>query len=291
MTSLGENAAPPAPTASEQGVLRPHRAGDRYELRRYAPSPDLACLIERHWVSTWDLRGLPPYEIELLPHPAVNLVFGAGPASFAGPGSSIFRFPLQGKASVFGVKLRPGAGEPYLRAPLVTLVDREVPLGRVLGGDVDALDRAICATEDDEERVALVEAHLRAHPAVADATTDAQIELVGQIVRALLTGDRTARVESVAADFGLTTRTMQRLFRRFIGVAPKQVLLRYRIHEAADRIAAEAITDWARLAAEMGYADQPHFVRDFSATIGRTPTDYARQCAADRVAVLAEVGA
>ena len=275
-----------APTASERGLLRPSRAGERYELRRYPPAPDLADLIERHWVSAWDLRGRPPYEVELLPHPAVNLIFGAGPASFAGPGTSIFRFPLRDRGSIFGVKLRPGTGEPYVRAPMVTLVDRSIALEQVLGGDVARLDRAVCATENDEARVALVEAHLRAHRPDVDAAVADQIRLVGDIVRALLTGDRTARVESVAAEFGLTARTLQRLFRRYVGVAPKQVLLRYRLHEAADRISTGDVTDWAGFAADMGYADQSHFVRDFTATVERTPTEYARQCAADRLASL-----
>ena len=33
--------------------------------------------------------------------------------------------------------------------------------------------------------------------------------------------------------------------------------------------------DWAQLAADLGYADQAHLTRDFTATLGVPPTRYA----------------
>lgn len=59
-----------------------------------------------------------------------------------------------------------------------------------------------------------------------------------------------------------------------MGVPPKWVILRYRVQEAIERAAPEA--DWAALAADLGYSDQAHLVRDFTATIGVSPTAYAR---------------
>jgi AraC-like DNA-binding protein len=52
------------------------------------------------------------------------------------------------------------------------------------------------------------------------------------------------------------------------------VILRYRIHEAVDRASPQV--DWGRLAADLGYSDQAHLVRDFTATLGVSPTVYTR---------------
>jgi AraC-like DNA-binding protein len=86
------------------------------------------------------------------------------------------------------------------------------------------------------------------------------------------------RVEDVVERFGIAPRTLQRLFARYVGVSPKWVLRRYRLHEAAARLAAEQDRTWAEVAAELGYFDQSHFIRDFTAAIGLTPVAYAQAC-------------
>ena len=70
---------------------------------------------------------------------------------------------------------------------------------------------------------------------------------------------------------GVSVRTVQRLFSEYVGVGPKWVLQRYRLHEALAQLHAGADTDWARFALGLGYYDQAHFVRDFRALVGRTP--------------------
>jgi AraC-like DNA-binding protein len=54
------------------------------------------------------------------------------------------------------------------------------------------------------------------------------------------------------------------------------VIRRYRLHEAAARAAEGAGLDLVGLAAELGYSDQAHLTRDFTATIGVPPAKYAR---------------
>ena len=66
------------------------------------------------------------------------------------------------------------------------------------------------------------------------------------------------------------------MFANYVGVSPKWVMRRARLHEAALRAdAAGEGVDWAALAADLGYADQAHLTRDFTATLGVPPTRYA----------------
>ena len=73
----------------------------------------------------------------------------------------------------------------------------------------------------------------------------------------------------------MSERTLQRLFRRYVGVGPKWVLQRARLHDAVDRIDAGRVTDLASLALELGWFDQAHFTRDFTALVGQSPAAYA----------------
>ena len=83
------------------------------------------------------------------------------------------------------------------------------------------------------------------------------------------------RVDDLVFRSGLPLRTLQRRFVRAVIVTPKWVLLRYRLHEAAERLNSAPSTSLATLAADLGYADQAHFARDFRATIGVPPQAFA----------------
>lgn len=85
------------------------------------------------------------------------------------------------------------------------------------------------------------------------------------------------RVAQVAEQAGLTVRSLQRLFADYVGAEPKWVIQRCRLQDAAARVAAAGELDWAELATALGFADQAHLTRAFTATIGVPPATYARQ--------------
>ena len=99
--------------------------------------------------------------------------------------------------------------------------------------------------------------------------------MIAAIVATMLEDPAVVRVDELAARHAMSPRTLQRLFRRYVGVSPKWVLQRYRLHEAAERIAEGRDGDWAATALELGYFDQAHFIRDFKALIGTSPAQYA----------------
>jgi AraC-like DNA-binding protein len=82
------------------------------------------------------------------------------------------------------------------------------------------------------------------------------------------------RVADLAVRHHVSERTLQRLFAAYVGIGPKWVLQRYRLHDAVEQLQGQGGADWARLALELGYYDQAHFARDFRALVGRTPAQY-----------------
>jgi AraC-like DNA-binding protein len=267
---------PNAITDAPRGILRPQAAAGVFTLDRPPPSPDLAPFVEHYWIVRWDLAGRPPYLQETLPHPSIHLVFepNAG-SSIVGVMTARFSRPLEGTGQVVGVKFRPGGFFPFARRPISDLTDERHPISDYFRFDVGALERELLSLADSARQVERVEALLRADlPA-----RDPQAEQAGRVVD-LARDDRSiTRVEELAARAGMTARTLQRQFRRYVGVGPKWVIRRYRLHEAADRLAAGDAVDQAALAYELGYLDQAHFIRDFTGLIGRSPASYAVTCA------------
>lgn len=81
------------------------------------------------------------------------------------------------------------------------------------------------------------------------------------------------RVAHLAAAFGLTERTLQRLVVQRVGMTPKWLLQRRRLHDAVERLKAGTLS-LAEIANELGYADQAHFTQDFRTFTGMTPGLY-----------------
>ncbi len=254
-----------------------------FRLARRHPSPDLAGVIDRHWVVRWDLRGRESFDQQILPHPCVNLVWEpSGPAVYGiVEGRSVHH--LQARGEAVGVKFLPGAFARFSALPAVELTGRVVSFEEALGPGGAELARAGEAAASSQERVVLAEEFLRGR----GVEPDPRVETVVAVAEAMRSGPPDRRVADVAADHGLSVRTLQRLFREHVGVSPKWVLQRYRMHDAAERIAAGEAPDPAELALELGYFDQAHFGNDFRRYVGIPPAAYAAACAAAAESVAA----
>jgi AraC-like DNA-binding protein len=280
-----------------RGVLRTPGAG-RWTLRRWAPGERLAGYVSWYWSVSWELGGH-RHEQAVLPHPAANLAVEYGRTWLHGPVSRRYDRTLTGCGRVVAVRFRPGALRPLLGAPVAGVTDRirpgdqaarvssgapasgtlpggaaePDPVGAALPGlDGAALARAVAAEPDVARAAELLEDALRPLlPAAPDpaARQAARAVELAERDRALV------RVDQLAERLGTGRRTLHRLFTEHVGLGPAWVLRRYRLHEVAARALSGDPVDWARLAAELGYTDQAHLVRDFTATVGTPPARYA----------------
>ncbi|GAA4724082.1 helix-turn-helix domain-containing protein [Phytohabitans rumicis] len=260
-------------TTSEYGLLGVR--GVDFRIDRVPASAGLAALVERHWLVSWDLPEGRRAPVTLLPHPCVNLIVDRGQAMIGGVGRERFTYECAGSGRVFGVKFRPGGFLPFLGQPVSQLTGEVRPLAWLWGAaDAGRFAADLAACPDLDALVDVAERHLLAHwPA-----PDPEVARVGEVVRALLHDRSVTRVSDVSGRFGMSPRSLQRLFERYVGVSPKWVLQRYRLHEAAARLAEGTAGTWGEVAAELGYFDQSHFIRDFTRAVGMTPVAYADAC-------------
>jgi len=277
-----------------RGVLRPGLAASRFRLSRHAPSEALAPFVEYYWIPRWDLRGEPPYEQTILPHPNVHLVFEASGAGIFGVDRRLFTRSLSGAGLAFGVRFVAGGFRPFWQAPISQLTDRVIPAARLFGPRVEKTRQAImCAgasgaagaagasgasgaagvSEDDEEARMIGYAESLLCSILPER--DPLAEQVASLVSRITADPGLRRVDQLSAAAGITARSLQRLFADYVGVSPKWVMRRARLHEAAERADSGEPVDWAALAADLGYADQAHLTRDFTVTLGVSPARYA----------------
>jgi hypothetical protein len=204
----------------------------------------------------------------------VHLVVERGACHIQGIVTGQFTRVLEGRGRVFGVKFRPAGFHPFRGSAVSELTDRSIPIAEVFGPDGDTLAECVLALEDETRIVAVCDAFFRERRPPPDPNVTALNGIVARIV-----GDRAiTRVDHVVGA-GIGKRTLQRLFGEYVGVHPKWVIRRYRLHEAEARLATGQDVDLAALALDLGYYDQAHFARDFRALVGRPPAAYGRTAA------------
>ncbi len=257
-----------------RGILDPAAGLTRFRLDRHAPSERVARFVDRYWLASWNLTGREPYTQRVLAHPVVNLVFTGGTATVHGPTTEVTERRLEGGGWALGVMFRPAGFRPFLGGPVNTIVDTALPASEVFGalGGGGVLDGAVTSgTSGPLALMALVDRALaellpaERHP--AEDTRD--------VVERVAADPSVVNVSGLALREGMGVRLLQRRFADHVGLGPKAVIRRYRLYEAAERARQGAPPDWGSLAAELGFSDQSHLTREFTAVLGTPPARYA----------------
>src|SRR5713226_1028822 len=172
---------------------------------------------------------------------------------------------LSGRGRAFGIKFRPGAFHPLLGRPLWKITDRVVlSVREVFGAAGVELARRIRAQPDERECASLVEAFLRERAPKNDAT----VEQIRATIERMESNRDLVRVDQAVALTRFHNRRLERIFREYVGVSPKWVIQRYRMHEAAEQIAEGRAGGMGDLALRLGFS-----IRLTSSAISRRSSD------------------
>ena len=271
------------PTSSTAGILRPEELARHVSLTRW-PAGQLDPWVENFWGLRWALPPGTSYVSHVLPHPACTV--SVEHATHPRPGlpneavvvtgvvTRRFDTVVAGDGAVVGVKFRPGGLAALTGLPARAWTDREVPVVDVLPDDVATALHAVDPAGVLEHGPSEVE---RAFAPLADrAPDDPTYSRLLAVVADMLADRGLVSVAQVEARHGVPERTLQRWFSTYVGVGPKWVLARYRLHDAVTALDEGYAGSLAELAARHGWYDQSHFVRDFRSLTGVTPSDYAR---------------
>lgn len=181
-----------------------------------------------------------------------------------------FLIDTREQIAVMGVIFRPGGAAHFLREPMQRLADTHASLSALGLTGVGALRERLLNTLDATARIALLEGWLReryrpdaVHPAIAWA------------LRTLEASPCIARVDGLVAASGYSARRFGELFQQQVGAGAKAYARLLRFRATIDAMERGRRIEWSRIAADCGFHDQPHLVREFRAFAGMTPGECA----------------
>jgi AraC-like DNA-binding protein len=251
----------------------------------YRPSPQLAPYISTYYLTEVNGEGV----VEDWLHPEwANLRFtdaatyrsGFGlapledlpPTVFTGPTSQAGHFVIEGSARIWGVGILPAGWARLLDVPASDMVDRICPVApdgpcahfAPIGASV------LNGKRDPAGEAARIDAFLLELLALRpEREEEAKIRLA----HAALIDDDTATVSDLAAQLGMSSRSLERLSLRAFGFSPKLLLRRQRFLRSLAQFMLDPSLTWIKTL-DCQYVDQAHFVRDFKRFMGMSPSQY-----------------
>jgi AraC-like DNA-binding protein len=249
------------------------------DLRYEEWLPDAAGLkrvVTAYWRVAGDASKVPSSAVL----PEGDPVGLAGPAytgnqpdrAVVGPLSRAIRLEYRGPVNTFGVRFHPARGAAFLGQPATLLTDKLLPLAEVCS----RLDRTLAClaagnwspdTEIGRAALDRVLLHQLASSSVADTAVAAMVDRLSG-------SESVPTIAQIARELGLSTRQVQRRFLASVGVPPKQFVRVVRFARLWQTASMRPADTWAALAAEHGYADQAHMVREFRAFGVEPPTHF-----------------
>ncbi|MEO7085352.1 MAG: helix-turn-helix domain-containing protein [Gemmatimonadaceae bacterium] len=251
----------------------------------YPPPADLAPYVAAFW-SRFSPDELPSNHVHrVLPDGCVDIVLAfsdSGDAVPLAPAQAIGVGPMTkpmfmrggGPRLYLGVRFKPGCAFVALGIPASDLIDVQMMFDELSADPSRDLAAIIAATSDRARLVAMID--LVRHRL---CTPRAVPKSVRAAVRAIVGANGDLKIALLAADIGVTRQQLARQFATHVGVTPKMLARVMRAQAAlaradAARAAHPHALDWAAIAYELGYYDQPHFIDDFKALTGSTPSEW-----------------
>ena len=250
------------------------------EYRELLPDASLRHVVRCYWFLTGDDVSGEPGEPALpdgSPELIINLAdpfqtFGADAAPMVQPLTMLvgqitgpFVVGPTGRVRLVAVRFEPH-GAAVLCPSMMAITNGWRDLGDCAALDVAALRRALAEAPTDSACAPILDALLQ-HVVTGASTPDRR---VARAVLAIRAAHGVVVQDAIARDAGTTPRTLQRLFATQVGISPK-LLARITRFQRVFRSWQQEPNTLARVAAECGYFDQSHLVRDFRDFAGAAP--------------------
>ena len=175
-------------------------------------------------------------------------------------------------SSMMGVHFRPGGAAPFFHFPISELTSWVIELDLIWKRDLNSLRDRLLEECDISRKLDLLEAALLArgrHRLEMDRSVDAVLDAVSR--------EPLLPLREIEDRIGLSKKQILARFDSRVGCTPKLTSRILRFQNMVRSIHQTQTHDWAELAQEFGYYDQPHLIHEFQEFAGMTPADYARR--------------
>jgi AraC-like DNA-binding protein len=174
------------------------------------------------------------------------------------------------------VAFRKGKAYPFYPFPIHEIADAVVGAELIFGNRILDLRERLFAARSFNQMFLLVEKFLY-QQAGDSICLDASANCIAYAVAEILRGPNVVSLQRLSDQIGYSQKHFIDLFRKMVGVSPKQYMRIMRFQNVIQKIENQRHLHWSEIAFESGYYDQAHFINDFKAFSSFTPGEYLKK--------------
>ena len=261
--------------------------GGRLETFGWMPHPELAMHVRRYngysetTRQTVRRRELPSGEVPMiislgpqyqLIDPLTGCPAGTLRSFVAGLDDTYSLVDSGMSGMAIQVDFTPIGARQVLRLPMHLVSQRTVDLSDLFGSEADRLVEELCEAPDWHSRFVRLDNFFL-------SKTRRPARALGEVDwawRQLVLSHGVVPIQAITERLGWTRKRLVRAFRDEVGIPPKILARILRFQRALNEIGSRKVVNISLLAADCGYSDQSHLIRDFKTFSGWTPVELAR---------------
>lgn len=180
-----------------------------------------------------------------------------------------------GRIGLLSAVLHPNAARLFFDLPITELTNQSVNITDLKGDEINALEEKLQSATNNKERVRTVEKYFFKQ-LIEKKLYD--FKKINNCINKINLKKGIISIQELANESFLSQKQFNRKFSEFVGLNPKQFLRIIRFQHAIFSYQNDSSVNFTELAYACGYYDQPHFIHEFKAFTGFTPTELFKSC-------------
>jgi AraC-like DNA-binding protein len=256
--------------------------------QEYRPCAALADFVKCFWIMEATHNPFQGKEA-LIPDGCIELIFNLGTpyrrydsdnnaallkhSHLVGERDRYFLIEQTRAVHLIAARFKPGGLHPFVRFPIAEVTNQTIDLDLIFGSRIKELEAKLFETRNHQRKIDLLQQALlqQLKEPVSHAMTNAALKLIRQ-------HHGNISVDALTRDLGVNYKYLERHFLQIVGLTPKMFARIARFQYVMQTLRYTAFHAWPSLALDCGYYDQAHFIKEFKAFTGATPSEFiARQ--------------
>jgi AraC-like DNA-binding protein len=258
-------------------------------INEFLPAIPLQPFIEKYRQGTFNTLSNAAFGQKVVPHGYLDLIIHltdshcdlvyhkewrhSSDFTMIGLWTEPYRVRFRHKVDVFNIRIKPEGMFELFGIPAAEIANNQADVEEILGKSFIELCAKIREAKVINDKVQLADQYFLKR--LESVETDRRyVQMAAALIR---DNNFNISIDKLSDEVCISTRQLEREFKKKIGLSPKMYMRIARIKEVHRLLSENMPVNWPSITYSLGYSDQAHFIRDFKMLTGESPTVFLNE--------------